>query len=103
MPKGKSLQDALAERRPAPPAEETTERQAATPLPVRSARPDRAEKSNITAYFPREVKFELQTLAIERSKTLGRRVTIHDLLGEALNDLFAKHGKPELISLKDNA
>ncbi len=59
-------------------------------------RPDRAGKTNITGYFDKPVKWELQDLATERSRALGRKVTAQELLAEALNDLFKKYGKPEI-------
>lgn len=69
------------------------------PAPRRSAaRPDRAGKTNITGYFDKPVKWELQDLATERSRALGRKVTAQELLAEALNDLFKKYGKPEIVS-----
>jgi len=57
-------------------------------------RPGRAGKSNVTGYFPPAVKRQLRILAAEQG------ATIQDLLGEALNDLFAKHGKPEIAPLR---
>ena len=53
-------------------------------------RPGRAGKSNVTGYFPLEVKRQLRLLAAEQD------TTIQNLLATALNDLFAKHGKPEI-------
>lgn len=53
-----------------------------------SARPDRDGKANITGYFDKHVKWELQILATERSRALGRKVTAQELLAQALNDLF---------------
>ena len=53
-------------------------------------RPGRAHKSNVTGYFPPEVKKQLRILAAERE------TTIQALLAEAMNDLFAKYGKPEI-------
>jgi hypothetical protein len=55
----------------------------------------RAGKSNVTGYFPPAVKKQLRLLSAEHDKTIQR------LLGEALNDLFAKYGKPELAPLDD--
>jgi hypothetical protein len=52
----------------------------------------REGKSNVTGYFPAAVKKQLRLLAAERE------TTIQDLLAQALNDLFAKHGKPEIAS-----
>ena len=65
----------------APPPEDSQSRQVRT---------GREGKSNITGYFPPEVKKQLRLLAAEQN------TTIQDLLAEALNDLFAKNGKPEL-------
>ena len=45
----------------------------------------------IAAHFPAEVAWQLRALAVER------RTTVQALLGEALNDLFQKHGKPEIV------
>ena len=61
-------------------------------------RPDRAGKTNITGYFDMPVKWELQDLATERSRALGRKVTAQELLAEALNELFKKYGKAEIAS-----
>jgi hypothetical protein len=48
----------------------------------------------IAAHFPEEVAWQLRELAVER------RTTIQALLGEALNDLFQKHGKAEIVSVE---
>jgi hypothetical protein len=58
-------------------------------------RPGRAHKSNVTGYFPPEVKKQLRLLAAERDTTIQR------LLAEALNGLFAANGKPELAPVED--
>lgn len=93
MNKKKSLTAALADAPAEAPAQQP-ERPA--PGPTSTARPGRASKTNVTGYFDRPVKWELQELATERSRTLGRKVTTQELLAEALNDLFKKYGKPEL-------
>jgi hypothetical protein len=54
------------------------------------ARPGRQGKSNVTGYFPPEVKKQLRVIAAEEDKT------IQQLLGEALNGLFSKYGKAEI-------
>jgi hypothetical protein len=59
-------------------------------------RPGRAGKSNVTGYFPQEVKRQLRLISAEHDKTIQK------LLAEALNDLFAKYGKPEIAPLEDN-
>ncbi len=65
-------------------------RRTAEPPPPRDSRSGRAGKSNVTGYFDPEVKRQLRIMAAEHDST------IQDLLGEALNELFAKHGKPEI-------
>ena len=57
-------------------------------------RPSREGKSNVTGYFDPAVKRQLRILAAEQD------TTIQALLGEALNDLFAKCGKPEIVSVE---
>ena len=52
--------------------------------------PGREGTSPITAHFPREVRKQLKALAVDLDRTM------HDLMAEALNDLFAKHGKAEI-------
>jgi hypothetical protein len=59
-------------------------------------RPDRVDKTDITGYFPKAVKWEFQDLANERSRALGRKITTQELLAEALNDLFKEYGKTEV-------
>lgn len=52
--------------------------------------PSRADTAPITAHFPRQVRDQLKILAIEQG------ITLHNLVAEAYNDLFAKYGKPEI-------
>ena len=52
----------------------------------------RVGKASVTGYFAPEVRKQLRRLAADRD------TTIQALLGEALNDLFAKHGLPELAA-----
>jgi len=58
-------------------------------------RPGRAQKSNVTGYFPPAVKKQLRMLAAEHD------TTIQALLAEAMNNLFAKYGKPEIAPVED--
>ena len=53
--------------------------------------PSRSGKRQVAAYFPAPVQKQLKFLAVEND------TTVQNLLAEALNDLFAKHGKPELV------
>ena len=48
----------------------------------------------IAAHFPEDVAWQLRGLAVER------KTTVQNLMAEALNDLFAKHGKPELAPIE---
>lgn len=59
-------------------------------------RPGRAGRANVTGYFPQEVKKQLRFLAAEKD------TTIQNLLAEALNDLFAKNGKPEIVPIESD-
>ena len=70
---------------------------AAKPAPVERSdnphhRPSREGMENLTGYFPPEVKNQLMELTIERRRATAGKVTIQDLMAEALNDLFAKYG-----------
>ena len=50
----------------------------------------RGGTSPITVHFPKQVRDQLKILAVQNDTTL------HGLVAEAFNDLFAKHGKPEI-------
>ncbi len=71
-------------RRPEPPP---------SPVEERTSQPSRAGTRPITVHFPREVRDQLKILAVEQGTTM------HRLIADALNDLFAKHGKPEIAPL----
>ena len=51
----------------------------------------RIGKASVTGYFAPIVRRQLRKLAADSD------TTIQALLGEALNDLFAKHGLPEIV------
>jgi len=48
----------------------------------------------IAAHYPEDVAWQLRGLAVER------KTTVQNLMAEALNDLFAKHGKPEVAPVE---
>ena len=74
-----------AKRRHAGPADD------AAPEPAAHAvQPGRAGKVAVTGYFAPEVRRQLKRLAADADST------VQALLGEALNDLFAKHGVAEI-------
>jgi hypothetical protein len=58
--------------------------------PQASQQPSRAGTSPITVHFPKQVRNQLKIMAVEQDTTM------HNLVAEALNDLFAKYGKPEI-------
>lgn len=47
----------------------------------------------ITVHFPVEVRNQIKIMAAENNTTM------HRMIAEALNDLFAKYGKPEIAPL----
>jgi predicted GNAT superfamily acetyltransferase len=51
----------------------------------------------VAAHFPEDAAWQLCELAVEQ------RATLQDLLGEALNDLFQKYGKPEFLPSRQKA
>lgn len=59
--------------------------------------PSRAGKRQVAAYFPAAVQKQLRLLTVEED------TTVQGLLAEALNDLFAKYGKPEIAPTGDRA
>ncbi len=66
------------------------EESAVPKLKKAKAPPDQGRGSPITVHFPKQVRDQLKILAVQNDTTL------HCLMAEALNDLFAKHGKPEI-------
>jgi Antitoxin-like ribbon-helix-helix len=50
----------------------------------------RGDTSPITVHFPKQVRDQLKILAVQNNNTL------HGLVAEAFNDVFAKYGKPEI-------
>ena len=48
-------------------------------------------------HFPKQVRDQLKILAVQNNKTL------HSLVAEGFNDLFAKYGKPEIAPVETTA
>ncbi len=61
-----------------------------SPEPKSSQQPGRIGTRPITVHFPKNVRDQLKILAIQQDTTL------HNLIAEAFNDLFAKYGRPEI-------
>ncbi|MEL6216981.1 MAG: ribbon-helix-helix domain-containing protein [Pseudomonadota bacterium] len=100
QPKKRRLSDALAEPdAPAPEPQAAPAR--ANDAPAPSRRQDRQGRKMISGWFPLTVSYELEELRLERSRALGRRVTLQELQAEAYNDLFKKYGRPELAPTKE--
>lgn len=59
--------------------------------------PGRQETRPITVHFPKEVRDQLKIMAVELDTTMS------NLIGTAFNDLFAKHGKPEIVPTQESA
>ena len=99
MPKAPDLGQAILEQasrrrpsgKPAAAEEPPSASPAAEPRAVRQ--PSRVGKASVTGYFPPAVRRQLRHLAADSD------ATIQALLAEALNDLFAKHGLPEIAHL----
>ena len=71
----------------------TSPRKASPPAGSANApQTSRAGKVSVTGYFAPEVRRQLRRLAADGD------TTIQALLGEALNDLFAKHRLPEIVA-----
>ena len=66
------------------------------PPAKKTAAKGREGEVTISAWFPHNVKFELEELRLELSRKAGRKVKMNELLAEAYNDLFKKYGRPEL-------
>lgn len=54
----------------------------------------RVGTKQIAAHFPEDVAWQLRALAVDR------KTTVQNLMAEALNDLFAKYGKPEVAPME---
>ena len=61
---------------------------------ARAAQPGRVGKVSVTGHFSPEVRRQLKRLAADAD------TTVQALLGEALNDLFAKHGLAEIAETR---
>jgi hypothetical protein len=58
--------------------------------------PSREGQRAVTTYVSPEAHAQLSMLAIERGQKEKRKVSTQELMTEALNDLFRKHGKSQI-------
>lgn len=95
MPR-KNLQDAMRnvgqgkDPKPAP-----TKQEEIIPQKTNWKQANRVSKTNITGYFPHEVKASMRLVQAKTGDNM------QDLLGEALNDLFAKYNVPQTAPVKE--
>src|SRR4051812_31427173 len=98
MSKAPNLAAALASAGGSTRRKEATSPPQTAPVPMVEAfrpaaqyhQPSRVGTKPITVHFPQDVRDQLKLIALQERKTL------HNLLAEAFNDLFAKYGKPEI-------
>jgi hypothetical protein len=69
---------------PPPPADQ------AEPRPGTRKPPSRIGDVQVAGYYPQQVRVQLKILAAEQGRSM------ESMIAEALNDLFAKYGKPEI-------
>ena len=85
-----NLTDLLAETGGSARHKKPSGEQQSAPKTKSLAQKGRGGTSPITVHFPKQVRDQLKILAVQSDKTL------HSLVAEAFNDLFAKYGKPEI-------
>jgi hypothetical protein len=61
---------------------------------VRAGPRTRIGTKQVAAHFPEDVAWQLRALAVDR------KTTVQNLMAEALNDLFAKYGRPEVAPVE---
>lgn len=81
---------ALRKEAEAPVAPRRIRRAVAAKAPAAPVKPGRVGKRNLTGYFPPEVVKQVKQLA------LNRDTTVQNLLGEALDEIFAKYRMPQI-------
>ena len=85
------LDQAARENPPTAPAQDQPPRDSQATEGRGTRQASRVNKASVTGYFAPAVRRQLRRLAADSD------TTIQALLGEALNDLFAKHGLPEIV------
>ncbi len=67
---------------------------ASTEVVGRAVPRTRVGTKQVAAHFPEDVAWQLRALAVYR------KTTVQNLMAEALNDHFAKYGKPEVAAVE---
>ncbi len=87
--------EAAGSTRRQPPPESVTASEDQPPEGAALRPRTRVGRKQIAGHFPPEVAWQLRELAVKK------RTTVQNLLGEALNDLFQKYGKPEIAPMEE--
>ena len=88
------LDQAMRDDSPARSAPEKPPGNSRSAIGPRTRQASRVNKASVTGYFDPVVRRQLRKLAADSD------TTIQALLGEAINDLFAKHRLPEIVEAK---
>lgn len=95
-----ALHDAGARPTQPPPVAAVVSAEPAPPVAARRAplgkAPSREGLRAVTTYVSAEAHAQLAMLAIERGQKEKRKVSTQELMIEAMNDLFRKHGKSQI-------
>ena len=94
--KGNNLSNALASASGSTRKQPIPEIEATDNSIIAKKQPSRVGTVPITGHFPEEVRKQLKILAITEGKT------VQLMMAEALNELFAKYGKPEIAPKGDD-
>ena len=68
--------------------------------PTRRRQPSRTKTVMIAGHFEADVSFAIHELCGKLTRQRGQRVTVQQVLAEALGDWFNKHGAPPPDGLK---
>jgi len=86
-------------------SEEEQRQKSVAPLtnrPVKAGPSSRKDLVNIAGWFPKPVKHMLEELRLKRQRELDQNVTKQNLMAEAYNDLFIKHGLPPVAATRED-
>src|SRR4051794_19333510 len=96
--------DALIPARTAPrPAPADVRQEPFAPAPRRGRQPSRVKTVMIAGHFDPDVSFALHEQCGKLTRQQGQRVTVQQVLAEALADWFEKHGAAVPDGLKASA
>ena len=85
---------------PRPVAVEATAPAPEPAAPTKRRQPSRTKTVMIAGHFEADVSFAIHELCGKLTRQRGQRVTVQQVLAEALGDWFSKHGAPPPDGLK---